>query len=207
MYLKNRDNIMKFKNGLETILRPISAKCTELQTVEWKNLNARVTMSNYMVQNFPHRVFKDLNHQLAKNIMDSSKLITKAIDDTAQFILTRRPIPDDVSNALLVAVVEHDEHFKQWERDDKPRIVGNIKGALTALIESRKLYESEPQHGKFDKVHEMGNDNALIEEFNTQVARLRKKLHALADAADIAEMEELIMQSGLFPAYSEHTNA
>ena len=130
-------------------------------------VNVRVFMAGYMIVHYPANVFEDLDAQLVVDLREAAAPLLASFEqicalcDTVGF----DGVPHALSHQFVQQLPTYMTRFRAWKIPDEAKLSQRIRHALTAL---------------YDALAAVPPADALTEELNSQIERLRTKLLQIA---------------------------
>ena len=182
LYLRQQPLINATTSCLSCVLA-LSSKLKPVDPLlqQTRVCDTRVFLASYMISLHPHKVFEGMG-ELEKTLYDS----------TAPLVACWEQLLDSVRHGeadrqLLLKfpelLADYRAKFKAWKVPDEAKLVARIKHALNALFQARDhLPADEPV------------DSKMMQEFQTQIERLRGKLRQVAGQAALDEYDALVQR-------------
>ena len=185
IYLRENITIVTTKDCLQQIHGLCVARHgpTDADTA----VNVRVFMAGYMIVHYPANVFEDLDAQLVVDLREvAAPLLASfeqicALCDTVGF----DGVPHNLSHQFVQQLPTYMTRFRAWKIPDEAKLSQRIRHALTAL---------------YDALAAVPPADALTEELNSQIERLRTKLLQIAGHQVLADFDAARQQPAQQPA-------
>lgn len=191
-FLRTKTSIQLTKSVLERVHRLCNIRhhyaLTPGQPQE--RVNIRVFLASFMIAYRPDNVFESRG-PLENTLLQSSREVVSRFENILRSIDSSptkafNSISPDATRDFADVLRKYMNDFTAWKVPDEAKLVKRIKHALQALYQAkRQLPPNEP------------NDSKLSVEFHAQIHRLRFKLHQIAGAGALAELDTNIQALSL----------
>jgi hypothetical protein len=174
IYLRENITIATTKDCLQQIHSLCVAR--HGPTTAGTAFNVRVFMAGYMVVHYPANVFEDLDAQLVVDLREAAAPLLASFEqicalcDTVGF----DGVPHTLSHQFVQQLPTYMTCFRAWKIPDEAKLSQRIRHALTAL---------------YDALAAVPPADALTEELNSQIERLRTKLQQIAGHQALADFD------------------